>query len=288
MVPEFYYFMLPFLKYLSDGKTHSLDECVNGVSEILNLTEEDKSELVKSGTKPKYNDRTQWSKTYLQWAGLVKTVKRGHYAITEKGLKLLQKDINVITRDFLAENYPEFVANSTKEKKLKASKTQDAKNEITLEIPSPLAVRRNCENAINGSLFEGKSPATIKSIIAKSLRALGYYMDPEELYVDKDNISGCAYLDRLHIVPIFVYISLPTSNVSRNDIGKILPMMYEKSCSNALFITMGTFSPEAKRFTAPSTNIVKVDIREFSQILLENNVGVKNVTTTVVDEDFYR
>ena len=109
MVPEFYYFMLPFLKYLSDGKTHSLDECVNGVSEILNLTEEDKSELVKSGTKPKYNDRTQWSKTYLQWAGLVKTVKRGHYAITEKGLKLLQKDINVITRDFLHNEFHQWV-----------------------------------------------------------------------------------------------------------------------------------------------------------------------------------
>lgn len=181
--------MLPFLKYLSDGKTHSLDECVNGVSEILNLTEEDKNELVKSGTKPKYNDRTQWSKTYLQWAGLVKTVKRGHYAITENGKELLQKDIKVITRDFLAENYPEFVENSTREKKLKASKTQDAQNEITLEIPSQLAVKRNCENAITGSLFEGKSPATIKSIIAKSLRALGYYMDSEELYVDKDNIS---------------------------------------------------------------------------------------------------
>lgn len=288
MVPEFFYFMLPFLKYLSDGKTHSLDECVNGVSEILNLTEEDKSELVKSGTKPKYNDRTQWSKTYLQWAGLVKTVKRGHYAITDKGIELLQKDVKVITRDFLAENYPEFVENSTREKKPKVVKAKDSISETVPEMQVSFLVKKNNNGAINGSLLEGKSPAAIKTIVAKSLRALGYYIDNELLYIDKDAISGCAYVDRLHIVPIFIYISLPASEVSRNDIGKILPMMYEKSCSNALFITMGTFSPEAKRFTAPSTNIVKVDINEFVQILLDNNVGVKSVTTTVVDDDFYR
>lgn len=287
MVPEFFYFMLPFLKFLSDGKTHSLDECINGVSEILQLTEEDKSELVKSGTKPKYNDRTQWSKTYLQWAGLVKTVKRGHYAITDKGLELLDKDVKVISRDYLAENYPEFVANSSRERKSKVPKAEKIKIDASpIETGSGIS-EGHCDTITINSLFTGKSSAAIKSIMVKALSALGYYVDKDDLTVDKDSISGCAFVDKLHIVPFFVYISLSSNEVSRNDIGKILPLMYEKSCGNALYVTMGRFSPEAKRFKAPSTNIVKIDITDFSGILFENKVGVKNVTKAVIDENFY-
>ncbi|HPJ69029.1 MAG TPA: winged helix-turn-helix domain-containing protein [Desulfobacteraceae bacterium] len=288
MVPEFFNFMLPLLKSLADGKTYSSDECAQKVSELLNLSEADKNELTRNGSRTKVIDRTQWSKTYLQWAGLVKTVRRGYYAITDKGLDLLQKDLSIITRNYLAENYPEFKENSKREKPQKIKKKTEIKVADKHEVKDFNPANEQNEPASLSSAFANASPDVIKTLISKALTALGYYSDSEFFSAEKENVSGCAFIDKLHISPFFVYVSLANSVVSRNDIGKILPLMYEKSCNNGLYITMGTFSSEAKRFMAASTNIKKMDIKEFSQILYENKIGVRNIYTTVIDEEFFK
>ena len=84
MIPNYQECMLPFLQLLGDNQIHTSKECVERLSIILNLTEEEKSELLPSGKQTTISNRTSWARFYLEKAGLVKVVSRGKYQITEQ------------------------------------------------------------------------------------------------------------------------------------------------------------------------------------------------------------
>lgn len=108
MVPRFEFFILPYLKYLSDGKAHTLKELTAYIADVLCLSPEDREERTKKGSFTKLYDRTQWSGTYLRKALLTETVGRGKYQITKRGLDLLATDPDYIDSAVLSQ-YPEFV-----------------------------------------------------------------------------------------------------------------------------------------------------------------------------------
>ena len=182
MVPEFYLFMLPFLKSLSDGKIHSSDECVEYVCKEMNLSEADRKEPTRNSKRTKVVDRTLWSKTYLQWAGLVNTVNRGHYCITSEGSALLGKGLTIITRDYLVKNYKCFLENSQREKKPKDNKVKSVAEheDVIYAIQSPND-RIPVEDQVK-SLVLSASPSGIKSIVSNLLITLGYYFDGKDLF----------------------------------------------------------------------------------------------------------
>lgn len=66
--------MLPLLKLLCDGYEHTLREITERLAMEFNLTEQDKMELLPSGRQYKYKNRIGWAKTYLNKAGLIKSV----------------------------------------------------------------------------------------------------------------------------------------------------------------------------------------------------------------------
>ena len=75
--------MLPLLQYMGDKEIHSAEECREYISRVFNLSNEDKA-LLKS------TDRAGWAKHYLRIIGMLETVSRGRYRITEDGLKFLR------------------------------------------------------------------------------------------------------------------------------------------------------------------------------------------------------
>ena len=56
--------------------TYKRAEIVEKVADDLNLSEEQKSERIKSG-RPTYIDYAQWAMTYLKQAGALRNGKRG-------------------------------------------------------------------------------------------------------------------------------------------------------------------------------------------------------------------
>ena len=83
MIPEVKECMFPLLQYMSDKEIHSAEECREYISRVFNLSNDDKA-LLKS------KDRVGWAKWSLEDIGMLKTVSRGNYRITENGLKFLQ------------------------------------------------------------------------------------------------------------------------------------------------------------------------------------------------------
>ena len=83
MIPKITECMLPLLQYMNDKEIHSAEECREYISRFFYLSNEEKAIL-------KSTDRVGWAKHRLRIIGMLETVSRGNYRITEDGLKLLQ------------------------------------------------------------------------------------------------------------------------------------------------------------------------------------------------------
>ncbi|MDX2024329.1 MAG: winged helix-turn-helix domain-containing protein, partial [Deltaproteobacteria bacterium] len=86
--------MLPLLQATSDGKEHAINDLRDTIAKSLGLTEGDREELLPSGKQAVYNNRLGWAKTYLDKAGLLRSVRRGVYQITDRGRATLAEHPN--------------------------------------------------------------------------------------------------------------------------------------------------------------------------------------------------
>ena len=65
-VPTFQEVMLPILKLMADGQTHSVKECVEHLEREFNLTDEEKLERVPSGKQRTIYNRVTWAITHIK------------------------------------------------------------------------------------------------------------------------------------------------------------------------------------------------------------------------------
>ena len=98
MIPEVKECMFPLLQYMGDKEIHSAEECREYISRVYNLSNDDKA-LLKS------KDIVGWAKHRLRIIGMLETVSRGNYRITEDGLKFLQITPSTKERHFKEYGY---------------------------------------------------------------------------------------------------------------------------------------------------------------------------------------
>ena len=108
-VPDYQSLMTPVLRELKDGQPRPIAELRDLVADRIGLTAEDREELVPSGQKPLYHDRTSWAVAYLKQAKLLERPKRGVYAITQRGREVLAKHPERVDNEVLT-TFPEFQA----------------------------------------------------------------------------------------------------------------------------------------------------------------------------------
>ena len=89
-VPTYDKCMQPLLQYASDGQEHHIRDAVEVLAEFFGLSESDRRERLPSGKKYTFDDRVQWANTYLKKAGLLTSVRRGIFQITDRGYSVLQ------------------------------------------------------------------------------------------------------------------------------------------------------------------------------------------------------
>ena len=89
-IPDFQAIMLPLLELAGDDEIHSLNVAVSELADKLDLSEEERTELLPSGQQPTFYNRVGWARTYLKKAGLLTDPRRGHFRITERGREALE------------------------------------------------------------------------------------------------------------------------------------------------------------------------------------------------------
>jgi len=98
--------MLPLLRLAGDGEQHALAETVERLAQEFQLSDEDRTQLLKSGQTRLYN-RVCWTTTYLKKAGLLRTAGLGRFQLTERGKEVLASQPPAIDIAFLTSRFPE-------------------------------------------------------------------------------------------------------------------------------------------------------------------------------------
>ena len=130
-VPDFQSLMLPLLKITGDGNEHTTSEVVETLAQQFGLGEDDRDEMLPSGKQRKFDNRVNWTKTYLQKALLLSSTGRSRFRITERGTTVLKNNPSAINIKFLNQ-FPEFLAfhTATNSKEGKTNGTTTASQEM--------------------------------------------------------------------------------------------------------------------------------------------------------------
>jgi restriction system protein len=107
-IPDYQTLMLPVLKLAGDGREHRIGDVIGQLAREFELTEEEKKQVLPSGSQFTFANRVGWAKTYLVQAGLLEATRRAHFKITSRGKKVLAEGPSRIDNDYLSQ-FAEFV-----------------------------------------------------------------------------------------------------------------------------------------------------------------------------------
>jgi restriction system protein len=299
-VPEFQTFMLPVLQLAADGKEHSASETDAFVAEILNLSQDDKEELLPSGTQTKVYNRVRWSATYLRKAGLLEGLGRGRWRITPRGLEVLESNPGSLTKKHLL-RFPEFreFVNYTDQISPSAGLESDGEDpgqtpEETLET-AYLRLR----SALAQELLERikvSSPKFFERLVVDLLVSMGYggsRRDAGEAVGQSGDagIDGIIKEDKLGLDVVYIQAKRWEGVVGRPVVQAFAGSLEGQRARKGVLITTSKFSPDAHTYVGIiEKKIVLIDGEQLAELMIDHDVGVNEVAQYAVkrvDLDYF-
>ena len=285
-MPDFQTCMLPLLTSLKDGKEHSSKELIAKLIFDFNLTEEEINEQLPSQRQPTINNRIHWANIYLRKAGLIDSVSRGIYRITEEGLRVLNENPTRIDVKFLSK-YPDFVEFQKGTSKVISTKNEKNQElEITQTPEEALAtIYSQLSSALAHDLLEkvlAQTPYFFENLVVELLVKMGYggSMKDAGRAIGKsgdEGIDGTIKEDKLGLDIIYIQAKRwqPGNVVGRPEIHKFVGALAGQGAKKGIFITTSTFTKDALEFVPRNeTKIVLIDGYLLAQLMIDYNLGV--------------
>jgi restriction system protein len=295
-IPVFQEIMLPLLKLLEDKQEHSLREVIDLLTKEFNLTAEEQRELLPSGKQAIFDNRAGWARTYLKKAGLLESIRRGFFRITDRGLQVLkQKPVKIDVK--LLQQFEEF-----KEFQTLRRERPIALDEEGLETTPEEALAnayQNLKNNLASELLQqlkASSPKQFENIVIDLLVAMGYGGSRKEAAqaIGKsgdEGIDGIINEDRLGLDVIYVQAKKWEGTVGRPEIQKFAGALQGQHAKKGIFITTSNFSKEAADFASRVDNkIILLDGDMLVQYMIDHNIGVTpsvNYEVKKIDFDYF-
>jgi restriction system protein len=288
-IPDFQSLMLPVLRLFKDGKEHQMKEITAILSDELGLSEEERAEMIPSGQARTIVNRAAWAKTYLDRAGLLKTVRRGIVTITNEGLAVLKQAPARIDLNFL-KRYPEYVKFR---EKINPANDGDDKDEALAITKTPheqldeaySELRKNlCDEvlqqvvSVSDKFFEKLVVDLLVSMgyggsIADAGKAVGRSGD--------GGIDGVIKEDRLGLDVVVIQAKRWTNKqVGRPDVQSFAGSMEAYRAHKGVFITTSTFSEPAREYVSQiQRKIVLIDGDTLANLMIDYDIGVTTYKT---------
>lgn len=297
-IPKYNEFYRLVLTALQDGKPHSMKEVRNSIAQTLQLTDEDLSQTLPSGSGTVYVGRVGWAKTYLQKAEMIVSPQRGIIAITPAGQALLASNVP-ITNDVLAKQSTAFCEFYHPQGTNTPAVTPST-DPIPQEIPeTPQETFERVYNLINDQLADdlltevlNQTPAFFEQLVVDLMKAMNYGDGFVTKYSGDDGIDGIIHEDKLGFNLIYIQAKRWKTDVTigKPELQKFAgAMMGPPKVDKGLFITTARFSPKAKEY-ANAQHIILVDGKRLTELMIEHGVGVSTQKAYLikrVDSDYF-
>jgi restriction system protein len=254
------------------GGSASIDEQEGRVAAIMDLSEEDLSEIHR-GDKTKFSYRLAWARTYLKRYGVLNNSSRGIWALTAKG-----QETKGINRDTV--------------KKLIQSQ-ENRRRKKKEDAPPGLEELEWQDNALE--VVKSISPDAFERLCQRILRESGF------THVQVTGRSGDGGVDGKGVVRIGGMLSFHVIFQCKRYKGSISPSVVRDfrgamvgRADKGLLITTGTFTREARK-EAQRDGTSPIDLIDGDDLVLmlkELGLGItvkeKIVEEVDIDEDYFK
>lgn len=281
-IPDYQSIMLPLLKLTGDGQEHAFRDAVGALSELFQLSTEERRELLPSGKQAIFDNRVGWAKTYLTKAGLLDITRRAHFQITDKGKELLATNPVEINNAYLRQyaSFREFTnqAKPTDED----TATPILQGEITPDEQIALAYQELTQSLVDEVITQvlKATPLFFEQLVVDLMIAMGYGGSRKEAgqatqATNDDGIDGIIKEDRLGLDTIYLQAKRWKNTVHRPEIDKFIGSLTRHRARKGVFITTSSFSPGAQDAVHTlDMKIVLIDGQQLAELMIEHNLGV--------------
>lgn len=302
-IPDYQTCMLPLLRLVSDGRDHRFRDVVETLASEFAVTDAERAELIPSGTSPVFDNRVGWARAYLKQAGLLRSLKRGTFQITERGLALLAERPAKITNTLL-ERYEEFLDFKARRRD-KGQNENEAKTTVhessaeqTPEEALATAYQRLRKNLEIELLDQVKTstPAFFERLVIDLLVGMGYGGSRQDAgraigRSGDGGIDGIIKEDKLGLDVIYVQAKRWEATVGRPELQKFAGALQGQRANKGVFITTSGFSRDAEEFVAAiNSKIILIDGETLASLMIDHNVGVTALGVYAlkrVDSDYF-
>ena len=283
MIPNYQECMLPLLQLLSDNQVHTSKECVEKLSVTLELTEEEKSELLPSGKQTIISNRVSWARFYLEKAGLVKVISRGKYQIIQEGVNLLAEHPTIINNDILYryDQFLEFMKQGSTKGNNDNNNIKSLQPSFTEQTPEEIldSTYKQLQSNLSEEILEKvlqQSPQFFERLVVDLLVKMGYGAGKITGRTGDGGIDGIIDgdklgLDVIHIQAIRWQIG---NNVGRRELQSFVGALAGQSGRKGVFITTSSFTREALEYNPSNVKIAKIDGKKLADLMITYNLGV--------------
>jgi restriction system protein len=296
-VPDYQSLMLPLLMLAGDGKEHVFRDAVETLADQFDLSDDDRRELIPSGTQPLIFNRVGWARTYMKKAGLLESRKRGYFNITARGRRVLAEDPHEIDAAFLRQ-FPEFVEWQKPKDKSAITKKDELDVPETPEEQIGIAFQQVNADLANDLLetVKGCTPLFFERLVVDLLVRMGYGGTRQDAgqAIGKsgdEGIDGIIKEDRLGLDIVYIQAKKWEQVVSRPEIQKFAGALQGKRARKGIFITTSAFTANARQYVSLiDSKIVLIDGVELAQLMIDHNIGVNTVNTYElkrIDSDYF-
>ena len=297
-IPKYQTIMLPLLRFAGDDKEHRFRDAVNALAGEFDLTEEERNELLPSGTGRLFDNRVGWARLYLVKAGLIEATRHGHFQITDDGKKALPQEHQESDQEFAAQ-FPQTVKalkkSKAKEKRKAVDKTSD---EMTPEESLEAAYQELQEGLAADILQNVKrcSPGFFERLVVELLINMGYGGSRREAgkaigKTSDGGIDGIIKEDKLGLDIIYIQAKRWENTVGRPEIQKFAGALAGQKAKKGIFISTSNFSSGAIEYAKNiETKIILIDGEKLAELMIDHNVGVSPLATyeiKKIDMDYF-
>lgn len=299
MIPDYQTLMLPLLKSVSDGKEHLFSVVVETLADQFHLSDEERKELLPSGSSFVFSNRVGWARTYLKKAGLIESPKRGVMQISERGKQALKENLSEINVQYL-NKFQEFIdfrlARGENEETTNTSNEEVKKQtpEESIEYGYK-GIRKSLEQEIIAKL-KSISPSFFEKIVVELLVKMGYGGSIQDAgqAIGKsgdEGIDGIIKEDKLGLDVIYIQAKRWENVIGRPEVQKFVGALAGQRAKKGVFITTSHFTKEAIDYAAQmDTKIVLINGEKLSQLMIDYNLGVSVQNTyeiKKIDSDYF-
>lgn len=299
-IPDFQKIMYPLLEVLKDNRVYSTEQIVEILRVHFMLSIDDMKVRVPNGKQSLFRNRIDWALNNLLQAGLIVSLLKGYYQITEEGKNVLYQEKDTVMDTAFLRKFEQFKAWKT----MFEEDTDSSKPiETEMEKETPEVIIGKAIVMLYQSLkfellqsIKNKPISFFEYFIIELLRKIGYKgIDSSNFEVigkqEKEGLEGILYQDELCIEKIYVQAKKWEMEVTSKDVRNFIGALNLKGTNKAVFITTSTFSPEAKAEAKqnPLHKIILIDSDQLMQLAIRHNVGIQTkqiVEIKGIDENF--